>query len=145
MTPPDTVGYCAVVSPQTDFWQGYFIRDNHSIRQGAQQMQMMAMMMASHANPYGSLQAVLAEGALAGNSAAIASAALALRGSDTPYFYVLAQVEPNGTTTSLHQIDAASVEEARAKIEAAPEVVAIKKRLTERMGLRDGMGRRSAL
>lgn len=136
------VGYCAVISPKLDFYQSYFIYDDEVSREGASQIKLMGIMAAPVANPYGALQAALAEGALTNNNGVIMAASRALYSTDAPYFYIIADKQSHGTATSLHKIDASSIEDARAKIEGLPEVQDIKRRLMGKISTRDGQGRR---
>ena len=143
--PANTVGYCAVISPKTDFWQAYFIREEAELLAGAVELQQNALLMASEASPFGSLQGALAHGALENQQGIIGAAALALLGaSGDRFFYVIADSQPNGIYTEFKPIVANSIDEARTAINAIPEVIAIKKRLTEKLAMGVGMGRRKA-
>jgi hypothetical protein len=145
MNPADAIGYCAVIVPSLDHWQAYYIIDTETVRQNAVNLQMGALVAASKANPIGSLQAALAEGAISNNQSVVASAALALRGVvKLDYFVVIANPEPEGMRTSMQKLDASSIDEARKMIDNLPEVAEIKKRLTTKLSMRDGRGRQRA-
>lgn len=136
------IGYCAVICPALDFYQSYFIHDDELSREGAQQMKLMGLMSAPVASPYGALQAVLAEAAIANNHGALMAASRALYTEAVPYYYVLANKQSMGTLTSLHKIEASSIDVARAMIEDLHEVREIKRRLVNKISTRDGQGRR---
>jgi hypothetical protein len=143
--PDDTVGYCAVVCPKIDFWQGYFICDIPELREGAAMAQMLslALVSADQANPFGSLQAALTQCAIEAETGKVGALALALKSaSKEPFFIILADVGLSGTTTQMIPLKATNVEEARKEIDDNFEVRQIKKRLLTKMVMRDGSGRR---
>lgn len=142
--PQNTIGYCAVIAPELDHWQAYYIIDAPAFRTAAAQMKLLSLGMATMANPFGAIQATLAEGALKNDEGVVGAAALALHKEERPYFYIIAEKRIHDTKTSLHAIEASSVDEARDKINNLPEVLAIKKRLTAKMTTRDGQGQRRA-
>lgn len=139
------VGYCAIVMPSVDHYQAYFIQDTPDIREDSEKVRGLAIAHLMSANPFGTLQAAFAEGALRNHTGVVATISYALREvSGDDYFYVLAHIEAEGTRTSLHRLDATSVDEARALIEKLPEVLEIKERLLAKLSMRDGSGRMSA-
>jgi hypothetical protein len=62
----------------------------------------------------------------------VATLALALTGiSKMNFWWIKASKEPEGTRTEMFPLKATTVEEARAEIDALPEVIDIKHRLVE--------------
>ena len=129
-------GYCALVCPDLDFYQAYYINDTPELRQGSRQIKLMALSTAAMANPFGTIQAVFAEAAIENNTGAIAATALALHSEKKRFFYVIADKQSHGTTTSLHAISASTIDEAREFIEKLPEVIEIKERLVANLNKR---------
>jgi hypothetical protein len=133
MTKPGvTIGYGAVILEALDEYQAFFIRDDEDTRREATAAMMMAI--ASGAQPVGALQAVIVEGVLTTNWGLVGAAALALTGiAKENWFYIKASKEMAGTRTEMFPLKARTVEDARAEIEALPEVRAMKVRLREKM------------
>jgi hypothetical protein len=145
VSPSNTVGYCAVICPKNDFWQGYFIQETPEAKAGAISLMAVSLATATMANPYGALQASLTQAAIEQKTGHIASLSLALRGiSKSDFFVVIADVGIGGTHSRLVSLDANSVDEARKEIENLPEVQEIKERLLTKLSVRDGQGRRTA-
>lgn len=128
--PPNTIGYGVVIVPALDEYQGMFIVDNEVIRPEAIKLQLAAMMNAPRSNPIGALQAAVVEGVITKNTQLTAAAAFALHGMTREKFWVItATMASGGTYTDMKIMAATTVEEARAEVEAMPEVVALKERL----------------
>jgi hypothetical protein len=141
--PANAIGYCAVILPKIDQWQGYWIVDDPTLSQSAVQAQIMAMASGSH--PLGVLQAMMVEASLHNNHTGVGVAALALKGMmQTNYFVVIGDKQSAGTVTSAQPLRSTNIDDARAEIDNLPEVKEIKQRLINKVGIRDGLGRMKA-
>lgn len=134
-TPESCIGYGCVVVPELDEYQAFFIRENESITREATTVMMMAM--ATGAHPIGSLQAVIVDGVLKKEWGQVACASLALTGlTKHKFFWIKASKEPEGTRSEMFPLKATTVEDARAEINALPEVIELKQRLMASLGQR---------
>lgn len=131
--PADAIGWCAVVLPAEDAYQGYFIRRSEEAAVvGVQLAQLALAVQSDGVDSMGAMQAALVEGAVTGRQDLIAGASLVLADTVAPYFIILAYREPGGTRTELKPMRAREPETARAEFEAMPEVAAIKQRIADK-------------
>lgn len=133
--PKDAIGYCAVIIPDFDFWQGYWIVQNDEMNKQAVLMQMNAIMAAGMgASPIGALQSAMVEGAIISEPAVVGAAALALKGmTRDAFFVVMGDREPQGTRTEMFKLKATDIDAAREEIQNLPDVQAIKDRLAAQL------------
>lgn len=134
MTPKGTVGYCSVVCATRNNYENYFIIENPSLREMADQLMGTVQMLngTNFEGIEGSLHAAMAEGLDTGNQTAVGAAALALRDlKSLDYFWISAVPEGGGWHTTLHAVPVMSVDAARDYIENLVAVKYIKNNLTK--------------
>ena len=133
-------GWCAVVLPKENEFQGYFIyndevaiKDAHILLGGIAELGLGGIAelgLGAGRAVTGTLEAVLVEGAVTKRPELIMAASTQLlRLTDERFFAVIGAPDPGGTTTERRPLAAQTVEEARALFNALPEVVAIKERI----------------
>lgn len=131
--PPHTIGFGAVVFPELNEFQGFFLVDDKALHPYAVKAQMMALA-ATPNGVIGALQATIAEGHLLGRQDLVAATALALHGiTKKKFFWIKARKEPGGTTTEMFDLKAKTIDQARKEVNHLPEVLEIKKRLRVEM------------
>lgn len=135
-TPPaDTIGWCGVVLPDKDDFQGYYIRKNDSTQATATQLMgvSLAMQAAAEIESVGAIQAVLVEGAYLGRPDLIAGAALVIaEATKTHYFAIVAHRDAGGTRTEMLPLEATNVVTARWAFDRLPIVEEIKQRIADK-------------
>lgn len=131
--PADATGWCAVVLPDEDAYQGYFIRESQEAKATAAALMQMALaVQGDGVEAMGAMQAALVEGAVTGRQDLVAGAALTLARTVVPYFIILAYRSAEGTQTELVKLNAREPETARAEFDALPVVAAIKQRIADK-------------
>ncbi|ARK07518.1 hypothetical protein LAV_00143 [Sphingobium phage Lacusarx] len=134
MTPPNTIGFGAVVIPSLDEFQGFYLIDDKALHQSAVMAQMAAVILGGPGGAIGALQATIVEGYIQKRQDLIAANALALHGiTKKPYFWIKATIESEGTRTEMFELKATTPDEARIEVNHLPEVLEIKKRLRVEM------------
>jgi len=129
-TPETCIGYGCVVVPSLNEYQGFFINDTPDLRSQINRTVGLAVMTGQH--PIGALQAVIVDRALNRDWTRVGVTALALANlTKVNFFWIKAEREPEGTRTEMFPLNATTVEEARAEIDAIPEVIELKRRLVE--------------
>lgn len=136
-TPPaDTIGWCGVVLPDKDDFQGYYIRKNDSTQATATQLMGLSLAMKAAADDIeslGAIQAVLVEGAYLGRSDLIAGAALVIaEATKTRYFVIIGHRDAGGTRTEMLPLDATNVVTARWEFDSLSMVEEIKQRIADK-------------
>lgn len=130
--PEGTIGYCAVIIPALDEYQGVFIVDNDEMRPQSVMTMLTAGMTGGH--PIGTLQAAMVEGVITRNMGLTGAAALALHGlTKESYFVIIGGKEGNGYRTNMVPLRADNIPDARMEIEAMPAVIELKERLRTEM------------
>jgi hypothetical protein len=149
---PNVVGYCGVIVPSHEFWQGFFI-DRRLEAEGLKTLdrvrrELARIMPVAGAQPetrkpvpgvadadqtlVGTLAATFVEGAVTQRHELVGVVSAALRALlKTDYFCVLARRDTGGTATEIIALRATTPDEARAEINSLPDVLAIKAKLTE--------------
>lgn len=130
--PNNTIGYCAIIMPAIDEYQGFFLIDDPTTFSQVNMMMLTAV--ASGVNAYGALQAAMADAALTGREDILKTAARAYSGlSKERFFYVVAeQVEGGGMKTEAIPFKAKTIATCRKELEALPITTAIRERRASR-------------
>jgi hypothetical protein len=127
-------GWCAVVDTGRDEFQGFFIPTSEDAKRNADRVLEAAIefeLTSADLKTLGTLQSLLAEGAVTGKPHVVAAAAYQLMElTSMPYFYVNARLGrgpggEEGWHTEMFRIDATSPETARDAFKALPAIQAL--------------------
>ena len=122
--PNNTIGYSAIIMPDMDEYQGFFLVDDPTTFNAVNMMMLTAV--ASGSNAYGALQAAMIEGATTGRQDVLNAAARAYSGlTKQRFFYVIGYKEEGGTRTEAIEFKARNIRGARKELESLPIVKAI--------------------
>lgn len=122
-------GYGAIILPELDEFQGFFLTENEAIDREAVKVQMMALA-AQPTNIAAAIEAVMVEGYITGKEYLVAAGARALWGlKKKSFFYIVARKELGGTRTELFDLHATTVDEAKEEVNNLPLVLQIKDNL----------------
>lgn len=130
--PADTIGWCAVILPDADQYQGFYILRTDEAKAVAKDLVAVAWAISEtkEAAALGALQAVLVEGSMTGREDLVGGAALALVDAlARPYFVIVAHAEAAGIRTEMLPLDANDTQSARDAFEGLPVVGEIKQRI----------------
>lgn len=151
--PEGAIGYFAVVVPELDFYQGYYITgDAQLTAAGELLIKSITPVIANQTSDLGdisiegSLQAVIVDRSIRNDTSHMSVAAHSLsKICSENYFVVRGKLLNEGYLTSMEPLEASSPDEAREQINALPDVNQIRDRLLAKMSVRDGSGRMAAI
>lgn len=134
MSTVNPIGYCAVIVPKLDYWQGLFINETSAGNRLIDKTMELLQLNPEKDNRQelldvftGTLVHCVMETDLQTKAGPLIEAVSQL--IDSRYFYLTADHEQRGIRSEIQLLDAKSIDEAREQIETLPVVMEIKHRL----------------